>query len=135
VCRCTPTIFKPTVSGEPGDSPAYCEDLGTLDAYYKAIWICVVSQHSICISDGGRSARLVSDRCQVHFDQQGRPPAIARSCQTVRAVWGYVAMRYWAANVHIHGGALVEDAVILADCEIGHRRADPRASWTIMLPA
>jgi glucose-1-phosphate adenylyltransferase len=113
------------VPGEAGDSPAYWRDVGTLDAYYEAHMDLCGLRPALNLYNRRwpiRTASYPDPSAKFTFDQQGRPGQATGSIVSDGCVLagGCVRNAVLGRNVHIHSGALVEDAVILADCEIGH---------------
>lgn len=115
-----------------GSSHAYWRDVGTLDAYYEAqMDLCGVLP-ALNLYNPRWPIRTASypDPCaKFSFDSEDRPGQAIGSVVSGGCIFsgGFVRNSILGRNVRVHGGAAIEESVILDDCTIGARAKVRRA--------
>lgn len=120
------------IPGEAPDAEPYWRDVGTLDAYYEA---------SMDLRSVSPALNLYNRQWPVRTTSYPDPPAkftfdeAHRRGQAIDSIvsggsilsGGIVRNSVLGRNVRVHAGALVEDSVILDNCDIGRRARVRRA--------
>ena len=120
------------IPGEAPDAVPYWRDVGTLDAYYEA---------SMDLRSVSPALNLYNRQWPVRTTSYPDPPAkftfdeAQRRGQAIDSIvsggsilsGGIVRNSVLGRNVRVHAGALVEDSVILDNCDIGRRARVRRA--------
>lgn len=120
------------IPGEPSGAPAYWRDVGTIDAYYEA---------NIDLRAVVPSLNLYNQQWPLRTSSYPDPPAkftfdeVNRRGQAIDSIvssacilsGGTVRNSILSRSVRVHSGALVEDSVILDNCDIGRRAKVRRA--------
>ncbi len=123
-----------TIPGEPVDAPAYWRDVGTLDAYYEASMDLRAVTPALNLYNREwplRTASYADPPAKFTFDDEGRRGHAIDSIVSggVILAGGEVRNSVLGRHVRVHSGALVEDSVILDNCDIG---ADARIRRAIL---
>jgi glucose-1-phosphate adenylyltransferase len=112
--------------GESADIPVYWRDVGTLEAYYEAqMDLCGVVPALNLYSQRWpiRTASYPDPCAKLTFDEEGRPGQAIGSVISGGCILagGVVRGSILGRGVHVHSDALVEDSIVLDNCEIGRR--------------
>lgn len=112
------------IPGEAPGSHAYWRDVGTLDAYYEAqMDLCGVHPALNLYNPRWpiRSASYPDPCAKFSSDGEGRPGQAVSSVVSGGCILsgGLVRNSILGRNVRVHGGAAIEDSVILDNCTIG----------------
>jgi glucose-1-phosphate adenylyltransferase len=119
----------------PGEAPgaaAYWRDVGTLDAYYEAQMDLRAVSPSLNLYNGEwplRTASYADPPAKFTFDDADRRGHAIDSIVSGGCILsgGMVRNSVLGRWVRVHSGALVEDSVILDNCDIGRRAKIRRA--------
>ena len=119
----------------PGEAPgasAYWRDVGTLDAYYEAQMDLRAVSPSLNLYNGEwplRTAGYADPPAKFTFDDEDRRGHAIDSIVSGGCILsgGMVRNSVLGRWVRVHSGALVEDSVILDNCDIGRRARIRRA--------
>jgi glucose-1-phosphate adenylyltransferase len=120
------------IPGESAEAPVYWRDVGTLEAYYEAhMDLCglVPSLNLYNRSWPIRTASYPDPSAKFTFDEAGQPGQAIGSVISGGCILagGVVRHSVLARGVHVHSGALVEEAIVLDNCVIGRRSRIRRA--------
>jgi glucose-1-phosphate adenylyltransferase len=120
------------IPGESGDSPAYWRDVGTLEAYHQAHMDLCSLVPALNLYNGRwpiRTASYPDPSAKFTFDEEGRPGQAVGSVISGGCILsgGLVRNSILGRGVHVHSGALVEESVVLDNCDIGRRTRIRRA--------
>jgi glucose-1-phosphate adenylyltransferase len=112
------------IPGEPPGAPAYWRDVGTLDAYYEANMDLRAVTPSLNLYNREwplRTASYADPPAKFTFDDDDRRGHAIDSIVSggVILAGGEVRTSVLGRHVRVHSGALVEDSVILDNCDIG----------------
>jgi glucose-1-phosphate adenylyltransferase len=111
------------IPGEPGDGANYWRDVGTVDAYFTANMEMRSSNPPLNLYNRRwplRTASYPDPPARFDTDLDGKPgqahhSLIAGGC----IIAGFVKDSVVGRNVHVHAGAVLEECVVLDNCEIG----------------
>jgi glucose-1-phosphate adenylyltransferase len=130
------------IPGEPVGAPVYWRDVGTIDAYYEAnIDLRAVSPALNLYNPEWplRTASYPDAPAKFTFDDENRRGQAIDSIVSSACILSGGAVRNSVLfrSVRVHSGALVEDSVILDNCDIGRRAKVRRAilDKNVRLPA
>jgi glucose-1-phosphate adenylyltransferase len=120
------------IPGEAPDAPAYWRDVGTLDAYYEAQMDLRSVSPSLNLYNREwplRTASYADPPAKFTFDDDGRRGHAVDSIISGGCILagGQVRNSVLGRGVRVAAGALIEDSVILDNCEIGPSAAIRRA--------
>jgi glucose-1-phosphate adenylyltransferase len=120
------------IPGEPAGAPVYWRDVGTIDAYYEAnIDLRTVSPALNLYNREWplRTASYPDPPAKFAFDDEGRRGQAIDSIVSGACILsgGMARNSILFRGVRVHSGALVEDSVILDNCDIGRRAKVRRA--------
>ena len=120
------------IPGEAAGAPAYWRDVGTLDAYYEAQMDLRAVSPSLNLYNGEwplRTASYADPPAKFTFDDADRRGHAIDSIVSGGCILsgGMVRNSVLGRWVRVHSGALVEDSVILDNCDIGRRAKIQRA--------
>ena len=120
------------IPGEPAGAPVYWRDVGTIDAYYEAnIDLRAVSPALNLYNREWplRTASYPDAPAKFIFDDEGRRGQAIDSIVAGACILsgGTVRNSVLSRGVRVHSGALVEEAVILDNCDVGRRAKVRRA--------
>jgi glucose-1-phosphate adenylyltransferase len=120
------------IPGEPAGAPVYWRDVGTIDAYYEAnIDLRAVSPALNLYNREWplRTASYPDAPAKFTFDDEDRRGQAIDSIVSGACILsgGTVRNSVLFRGVRVHTGALVEDSVILDNCDIGRRAKVRRA--------
>ncbi len=120
------------IPGESEDVSAYWRDVGTLEAYYEAHMDLCGLLPALNLYNRRwpiRTASYSDPSAKFTFDEEGNPGQATGSMVSGGCVLsgGVVRNSILGRNVHVHGGALVEESIILDNCTIGRRTRIRRA--------
>ena len=119
----------------PGDPPSvtpYWRDVGTIDAYYEANMDLRAVTPTLNLYNRQwplRSASPPDPPAKFVFDDEGRRGHAIDSVISVGCILsgGFVRNSVLGRRVRVHTGAIVEDSIILDNCDIGRRARVRRA--------
>ena len=123
------------IPGEPADAAPYWRDVGTIDAYYEANMDLRSVSPALNLYNREwplRSTSYPDPPAKFTFDDDNRRGQAIDSIVSGGCILsgGVVRNSVLGRGVRVHAGALVEDCVILDNCDIGRRakirRAHPR---------
>ena len=124
------------IPGEPADAAPYWRDVGTIDAYYEANMDLRSVSPALNLYNREwplRSTSYPDPPAKFTFDDENRRGQAIDSIVSGGCILsgGMVRNSVLGRGVRVHAGALVEDCVILDNCDIG-RRAKIRGArfWT-----
>jgi len=122
----------PTIPGEPMGAPVYWRDVGTIDAYYEANIDLRSVTPALNLYNREwplRTASYPDAPAKFTFDDQDRRGQAIDSIVSSACILSGGAVRNSVLfrGVRIHSGALVEESVILDNCDIGRRAKVRRA--------
>ena len=114
------------IPGDPPDAEPYWRDVGTIDAYYEA---------NMDLRSVSPALNLYNREWPVRTTSYSDPPAkftfddVNRRGQAIDTILsggcilsgGVVRNCVMGRGVHVHAGAMVDDCVILDNCDIGRR--------------
>ena len=120
------------IPGEAAGAPAYWRDVGTLDAYYDAQMDLRAVSPSLNLYNREwplRTASYADPPAKFTFDDADRRGHAIDSIVSGGCILsgGMVRDSVLGRWVRVHSGALVEDSVILDNCDIGRRAKIRRA--------
>ncbi|MEO7651135.1 MAG: glucose-1-phosphate adenylyltransferase [Bryobacteraceae bacterium] len=120
------------IPGEPAGAPAYWRDVGTIDAYYEANIDLRAVIPALNLYNNQWPLRTVSyadPPAKFTFDDANRRGQAIDSIVSSACILsgGTVRNSVLSRGVRVHSGALVEDSVILDNCDIGRRAKVRRA--------
>ena len=119
------------IPGEPADAAPYWRDVGTIDAYYEANMDLRSVSPALNLYNRQwplRSTSYPDPPAKFTFDDANRRGQAIDSIVSGGCILsgGMVRNSVLGRGVRVHAGALVEDCVIMDNCDIG-RRAKMRA--------
>ncbi len=114
------------IPGEPPDAAAYWRDVGTIDAYYEANMDLkrVTPELNLYNREWPlRTASYADPPAKFTFDDENRRGQAIDSIISAGCILsgGTVRNSVLCRNVRVHSGALVEDSLILDNCDVGRR--------------
>jgi glucose-1-phosphate adenylyltransferase len=114
------------IPGEAPGTPAYWRDVGTLDAYYEAQMDLRAVSPALNLYNREwplRTASYADPPAKFIFDDEHRRGHAIDSIVSGGCILsgGVVRNSVLARNVRVHTGAVVDDSVILDNCDIGRR--------------
>jgi glucose-1-phosphate adenylyltransferase len=114
------------IPGEPADSEPYWRDVGTIDAYYEANMDLRYVSPALNLYNREwplRSTSYSDPPAKFTFDDANRRGQAIDSIVSGGCILsgGVVRNSVLGRNVRVHAGALVEDCVIMDNCDIGRR--------------
>ena len=120
------------IPGEAPEAPAYWRDVGTLDAYYEAQMDLRAVSPSLNLYNSEwplRTASYADPPAKFTFDDEDRRGHAIDSIVSGGCILsgGFVRNSVLGRWVRVHSGAVVEDSVILDNCDIGRRARIRRA--------
>jgi glucose-1-phosphate adenylyltransferase len=120
------------IPGEPPDQPAYWRDVGTIDAYYEASMDLRSVRPALNLYNREwplRTAGYPDPPAKFTFDEEDRRGQAIDSVISSGCILsgGTVRNSVLGRAVRVHAGALVEDSIILDNCDIGRRARIRRA--------
>jgi glucose-1-phosphate adenylyltransferase len=120
------------IPGEAVNAPAYWRDVGTLDAYYQAHMDLRAVSPALNLYNREwplRTASYADPPAKFTFDDEGRRGQAIDSVVSGGCILsgGMVRNSVLGRHVRVHTGAVVEDSVILDNCDIGRRARIRRA--------
>jgi len=120
------------IPGELEDAPAYWRDVGTIDSYYEANMDLRSVSPALNLYNREwplRTTGFPDPPAKFTFDEENRRGQAIDSIISGGSILsgGIVRNSVLGRNVRVHTGALVEDSVILDNCDIGRRAKIRRA--------
>ena len=120
------------IPGEAPDAAVYWRDVGTLDAYYEAHMDLRAVSPALNLYNRQwplRTASYADPPAKFTFDDDGRRGQAIDSTVSGGCILagGMVRNSVLGRHVRVHTGAVVEDSVILDNCDIGRRAKVRRA--------
>jgi len=120
------------IPGERMNATAYWRDVGTLDAYYEAHMDLRAVSPELNLYNREwplRTASYADPPAKFTFDDEGRRGQAIDSVVSGGCILagGMVRNSVLGRHVRVHTGAVVEDSVILDNCDIGRRARIRRA--------
>ena len=120
------------IPGEAVNAPAYWRDVGTLDAYYEAHMDLRAVSPALNLYNREwplRTASYADPPAKFTFDDDSRRGQAIDSVVSGGCILsgGMVRNSVLGRHVRVHTGAIVEDSVILDNCDIGRRARIRRA--------
>ena len=120
------------IPGEPADAAPYWRDVGTIDAYYEANMDLRSVSPALNLYNREWPLRTTSypdPPAKFTFDDENRRGQAIDSIVSGGCILsgGVVRNSVLGRGVRVHAGALVEDCVILDNCDIGRRAKIRRA--------
>ena len=120
------------IPGEAADSAAYWRDVGTIDAYYDANMDLRTVKPALNLYNRQwplRTASYPEPPAKFTFDEENRRGEAIDSICSGGCILsgGKVKNSVLFRGVRVHAGALVEDCLILDNCDIGRRARVRRA--------
>jgi len=120
------------IPGEPEDAVPYWRDVGTIDAYYEANMDlrCIKPELNLYNRQWPlRSSSYPDPPAKFTFDEANRRGQAIDTIVSGGCILsgGVVRNSVLGRGVRVHAGALVEDCVILDNCDIGRRSKVRRA--------
>ena len=120
------------IPGERVNATAYWRDVGTLDAYYEAHMDLRAVSPELNLYNREwplRTASYADPPAKFTFDDEGRRGQAIDSVVSGGCILagGTVRNSVLGRHVRVHTGAIVEDSVILDNCDIGRRARIRRA--------
>ena len=120
------------IPGEPPDARAYWRDVGTIEAYYEANMDLRAVKPALNLYNRQWPLRTNSypdPPAKFTFDDENRRGEAIDSIVSGGCILsgGVVRNSILGRGVKVHAGALVEDCVILDNCDIGRRAKVRRA--------
>ena len=112
------------IPGEPPENAAYWRDVGTIEAYYEANMDLRAVSPALNLYNRQwplRTSGFPDPPAKFAFDQEGRRGVAVDSIVAGGCIMsgGVVRNSVLARGVKVHTGALVEDCIILDNCDIG----------------
>lgn len=113
-----------TIPGEPPENAAYWRDVGTLDAYYEASMDLRSVAPALNLYNRQwplRTSGFPDPPAKFTFDQEGRRGEAIDSIVSGGCILsgGRVKNSVLSRGVKVHTGALVEESIILDNCDVG----------------
>jgi glucose-1-phosphate adenylyltransferase len=120
------------IPGEPAGAPVYWRDVGTIDAYYEANLDLKAVSPALNLYNREwplRTASYPDAPAKFAFDDEDRRGQAIDSIVAGACILsgGTVRNSVLFRGVRVHSGALVEESVILDNCDIGRRAKVRRA--------
>ena len=120
------------IPGEEGDFVPYWRDVGTIDAYYEANMDLNYVKPELNLYNREwpvRSTSYPDPPAKFVFDEEGRRGEALDSIVSGGCILagGVVRKSVLGRGVHVHTGALVEECVVMDNCDIGRRAKLRRA--------
>ena len=120
------------IPGEPADAAPYWRDVGTIDAYYEANMDLRSVSPALNLYNREwplRSTSYPDPPAKFTFDDENRRGQAIDSIVSGGCILsgGVVRNSVLGRGVRVHAGALVEDCVIMDNCDIGRRAKIRRA--------
>jgi glucose-1-phosphate adenylyltransferase len=120
------------IHGEPADAAPYWRDVGTIDAYYEANMDLRSVTPALNLYNREwplRTTAFPDPPAKFTFDEENRRGQAIDSIVSGGCLLsgGVVRNSVLGRNVRVHAAALVEDCVILDNCDIGRRAKIRRA--------
>jgi glucose-1-phosphate adenylyltransferase len=120
------------IPGEPADADVYWRDVGTIDAYYEANMDLRSVSPALNLYNREwplRTTGFPDPPAKFTFDDENRRGQAIDSVISGGSILsgGVVRNSVIGRNVRVHTGALVEDSIILDNCDIGRRAKVRRA--------
>jgi glucose-1-phosphate adenylyltransferase len=120
------------IPGEPADAVPYWRDVGTIDSYYEANMDLRSVTPALNLYNREwplRSASYPNPPAKFTFDDEGRRGQAIDTIVSGGCILsgGMVKNSVLGSGVRVHTGAVVEDCVILDNCDIGRRAKVRRA--------
>jgi glucose-1-phosphate adenylyltransferase len=120
------------IPGEPPGEPAYWRDVGTLDAYWEANMDLRAVKPALNLYNRQwplRTSSYPDPPAKFAFDDDNRRGEAIDSIVSGGCILsgGRVRNSVLGRGVRVHAGAIVEDSVILDNCDIGRRAMIRRA--------
>lgn len=120
------------IPGEPEDAAPYWRDVGTIDAYYEANMDLRSVKPALNLYNRQwplRSSSFPDPPAKFTFDDANRRGQAIDSIVSGGCILsgGVVRNSILGRGVRVHAGAIVEDCVILDNCDIGRRAKVKRA--------
>ena len=114
------------IPGEPADAEAYWRDVGTIEAYYEANMDLRSVSPALNLYNREwplRTTGFPDPPAKFTFDEDNRRGQAIDSVISGGSILsgGVVRNSVIGRNVRVHAGALVEDSIILDNCNIGRR--------------
>jgi glucose-1-phosphate adenylyltransferase len=114
------------IPGEPPDAMAYWRDVGTIDAYYQANMDLRSVSPALNLYNREwplRTTPYPDPPAKFTFDDENRRGQAIDSIVSAGCILsgGMVKNSVLGRHVQVHSGAVVEDCVILDNCDIGRR--------------
>jgi glucose-1-phosphate adenylyltransferase len=120
------------IPGDPVDSQVYWRDVGTIDAYYDATMDMRAVAPVLNLYNRQwplRTAGYDDPPAKFTFDDEGRRGSAIDSIVSSGSILsgGLVRNSVLGRGVRVHTGALVEDSIVIDNCNIGRRSKVRRA--------
>jgi glucose-1-phosphate adenylyltransferase len=120
------------IPGEPANQPVYWRDVGTLDAYWEANMDLRAVKPGLNLYNRQwpvRSGSFPDPPAKFAFDDDGRRGEALDSVVSGGCILsgGRVKCSVLSRGVKVHTGALVEDSVLMDNCDIGRHAKVRRA--------
>jgi glucose-1-phosphate adenylyltransferase len=120
------------IPGEPADTEPYWRDVGTIDAFYDANMDLRFVKPALNLYNRDwplRSTSYPDPPAKFTFDEENRRGQAIDSTVSGGCILsgGIVRNSVLGRNVRVHTGALVEDCIIMDNCDIGRRAKLRRA--------
>ena len=120
------------IPGEPEDAAPYWRDVGTIDAYYEANMDLRSVRPALNLYNRQwplRSSSYPDPPAKFTFDEANRRGQAIDTIVSGGCILsgGFVRNSILGRGVRVHTGALVEDSVIMDNCDIGRRAQVRRA--------
>jgi glucose-1-phosphate adenylyltransferase len=120
------------IPGEPADAEPYWRDVGTIDAYYDANMDLRSVSPVLNLYNRAwplRSASYADPPAKFTFDEENRRGQAIDTIVSGGCILsgGVVRNSILGRDVRVHTGALVEDSIIMDNCDIGRRSKVRRA--------
>jgi glucose-1-phosphate adenylyltransferase len=120
------------IAGEPTDSEPYWRDVGTIDAYYEANMDLRAVSPVLNLYNRAwplRSTSVPDPPAKFAFDEENRRGQAIDSIVSGGCILsgGMVRNSVLGRGVRVHSGAVVDECVILDNCDIGRRAKLRRA--------
>ncbi|MCC6858566.1 MAG: glucose-1-phosphate adenylyltransferase [Bryobacterales bacterium] len=120
------------IPGEAPDYKPYWRDVGTIDAYYEASMDLRAVSPALNLYNSEwplRTAGYPDPPAKFTFDEENRRGQALDSIVSAGCILsgGMVRNSVLARGVHVHAGAVVEDSILLDNCDIGRRARVRRA--------
>ena len=117
---------KNVIPGEPADAEPYWRDVGTIESFYEANMDLRAVSPALNLYNRAwplRSASYSDPPAKFTFDDENRRGQAIDSIVSGGCILsgGVVRNSVLGRNVRVHTGALVEDCIIMDNCDIGRR--------------